>query len=51
MDINIEGVITDPDEQDPNLQDENDDDEYHYNDEDEVKHKQVNLNDPTKNMI
>ena len=44
MVIDIEGVIPDPDEQDPNLQDENDA-------EDEIKQEQVNLDDPTKNII
>ena len=44
VDIDIEGVIPDPDEQDPNLQDENDA-------EDEIKQEQVNLNDPTENII
>ena len=40
VDINIEGVIPDPDEQDPNLHDENDA-------EDEIKREQVNLDNPT----
>ena len=44
VDIDIEGVIPDPDEQDPNLHDENDT-EY------EIKQEQVNIDDPTKNII
>ena len=44
MDIDIEGVILDPDEQDPNLHDGN-------NAEDEIKQEQVNLGDPTENII
>ena len=43
VDINIEGVIPDPDEQDPNLHDENDA-------EDEIKQEQVNLDDPAENI-
>ena len=44
VDIDIEGVIPDPDEQDPNLQDEDDA-------EDKVEQEQVNLDDPTENII
>ena len=44
VDIYIEGVIPDPDEQDPNIQDKNDA-------EDEIKQEQVNLDDPTENII
>ena len=44
VDMYIEGVIPDPDEPDLNLQDENDA-------EDEVKKEQVNLDDPTENII
>ena len=51
VDVDIEGVIPDPDEQDPNLQDKNDDDEHHDGAEDDVKHKQVNLGDPTETII
>ena len=51
MDVNIEGVIQDPDEQDHNIQDKNNDDEHHHDTEDDVKHEQVNLDDPTKNII
>ena len=43
MDIDIEGVIPYPDEQYPNLHDENDA-------EDEINQEQVNLNDPNKNI-
>ena len=51
VDIDIEGVIPDPYEQDPNLQDENNDDEHHGENEDEVKHEQSNLDDPTAAII
>ena len=44
VDIYIEGLIPDPDEQDPNLHDENDA-------EDEIKQEQVNINNPTENII
>ena len=44
VDIDIEGVIPDPDEQDPNLHDEDEA-------EDEIKQEQVNLNDPIENII
>ena len=44
VDIDIEGVIPDPDEQDPNLHDKNDA-------EDEIKQEQVNLDDPTENIF
>ena len=44
VDIDIKGVIPDPDEQDPNIHDENDA-------EDEIKQEQVNLDDPTENII
>ena len=47
-DVYIEGVIQYPYEQDPNLQDENDDDEHHDNIGDEVKHEQINIDDPTE---
>ena len=50
-DINIKGVIQDPDVQDRNLQDKNDNDEHHDDAEDDVKHEQVNLNDPTETII
>ena len=43
VDIDIEGVIPDPDEQDPNLHDENDA-------EDEIKQEQVNIDDTTENI-
>ena len=43
VDTYIEGVITDSDEQDPNLHDENDA-------EDDIKQEQVNINDPTENI-
>ena len=39
VDVDIKGVIQDPDEQDPNLQDKNDDDDHHNNAEDEVTDK------------
>ena len=42
--IDIEGVIPDPYEQDPNLHEKNDA-------EDEIKQEQVNLDDPTENII
>ena len=51
VDVDIEGFIQDPDEQDPNLQDENDDDKHHNDAEDDVKHEQVNLNNSTKTII
>ena len=51
VDIDIEGVIPDPYEQDPNLQDENNDDEHHGETEDEVNHEQSNLDDPTAAII
>ena len=51
VDVDIEGVIQDPDEQDPNLQDENCDDEHHNKNEDEVKHEQVNLGYPTEAIV
>ena len=44
MDIDIEGGILDPDEQDSNLHDDNDAG-------DEIDQKQVNLEDPTENII
>ena len=44
MDIDIEGVIPDPDEQDLNLQDANDS-------EDEIKQEQFNLDDPAETII
>ena len=44
VDINTEGVIPDPDEQDPNLHDEN-------GAKDEIKQEQVNINDPTEKII
>ena len=50
VDIYIEGVIQDPDEQEPNPQDEiNDDDDDDA--EDEVTEKQINLDDPTEAMV
>ena len=51
MDIDIEGVIPDPDEQDPNLQDENYNDEHHDDAEDEINQEQVNLDNPTETII
>ena len=51
VDVDIEGVIQDQDEQDPNIQDEKDDDEHYDDTEVEVKHEQVNINDPTKTII
>ena len=51
VDVNIEGVIPYPDEQDPNLQYENDDDENHDDAEDEIKQEQVNLENPNKTII
>ena len=44
LDIDIEGVIPDPDEQDSNLHDKNDA-------EDEIKQEQFNLDDPTEKII
>ena len=46
VDIDIEWVIQDPYELDPNLKDKNNDDEHNNNDEYEVKQEQVNLDDP-----
>ena len=43
MDIDIEGVIPDPNEQDPNPHDQNDA-------EDEIKQEQVNIDNPTENI-
>ena len=51
MDVDIEGVIPDPDEQDPNLQYDNDDDEHHDDTEDEVRHEKINLDDPTEAIV
>ena len=51
MDVDIKGVIPDPDEQDPNPQDENDDDEHHNDTEVEGKHEQVNIDNPTETII
>ena len=51
MDIDIEGVIPDPDEQDPTLQDKNNHDAHHDNAEYEIKQEQINLDDPTETII
>ena len=51
VDVNIEGVIQDPDEQDQNLQDENDDDDHHHGAEDELTDEQINLNYPTEAIV
>ena len=47
VDIDIEWLIQDTYELDPNLKDENNDDEHDNNNEDEVKQEQVNLDDQT----
>ena len=51
VDVDIKGVIQNPNEQDLNLQDENNDDEHHDDTEDEVKHEQMNLDDSTEAII